>query len=248
MSDEDTKYPWHKRYHGLALNGYMPLSLEQRGAYTTLLDMMYDQERALVNNERLNAGVMGVSLRKYKILIAELINLDKIFITDYGHISNKKFEKELENKLKTSRKRAESGSKGGRKTAEKPKKPKDNNDDSAASDEANGVAYIRDKKIDVIKKEKILKRFDEFYDAYALKKSRGQAEKAWARIPIEDHTLIIEAAKVAAKVGGDYRQHPSTWLNAKGWLDDLTVKSNNGLAENNDDWPDGPTTGTGWKQ
>jgi hypothetical protein len=37
-----TARPYHKRWHGDALQGYRKLSLELRGAYTTLLDVMYD--------------------------------------------------------------------------------------------------------------------------------------------------------------------------------------------------------------
>ena len=68
-----------------------------------------------------------------------------------------------------------------------------------------------------VKKEDM---FQLFYDAYAKKVSRGQAEKAWAKIPPVDHLKIIEAAKSAARIGGDFRQHPATWLNAKGYLDE----------------------------
>ena len=44
--------PWHKRYHSDALNGYMGLSLEERGAYTTLLDLMYQSGEPVIDNER----------------------------------------------------------------------------------------------------------------------------------------------------------------------------------------------------
>ena len=33
--------PWHKRYHEDALNGYMGLTLEERGVYSTCLDLIY---------------------------------------------------------------------------------------------------------------------------------------------------------------------------------------------------------------
>jgi len=63
------------------------------------------------------------------------------------------------------------------------------------------------------------KRFLEFWDAYRNKKSKGQAEKAWKKIKAEDYDAVILAAKADAKANptNEYRQHPSTWLNAKGW-------------------------------
>jgi len=110
--------PWHKRYHSDALNGYMGLSLEERGAYTTLLDLMYQRGEAVVDNERLIAGWMQVSLRRYRVLRDGLIRTGKIIRLDDGRLSNARFEKEAENFSKTSRKRAENGSKGGVKSAE----------------------------------------------------------------------------------------------------------------------------------
>ncbi|MBB4001572.1 DUF1376 domain-containing protein [Aurantimonas endophytica] len=117
--------PWHKRYHSDALNGYMGLNLEERGAYTTLLDLMYQSGEPVVDNERLVAGWMQVSLRRYRILRDGLIKIGKIIRLDDGRLTNARFEKERENSSKTSRKRAENGSRGGAKSAEVRKKRND---------------------------------------------------------------------------------------------------------------------------
>ena len=114
--------PWHKRYHDDALNGYMGLNLEERGAYTTLLDMMYQRGEPVIDNERLIAGWMQVSLRRYRIVRDRLLELGKIIRLVDGSLSNRRFEKERENSSKTSRKRAENGSRGGYKSAENRKK------------------------------------------------------------------------------------------------------------------------------
>lgn len=119
--------PWHKRYHSDALSGYLELTLEQRGAYTTLLDMLYDRGEPVLENERLLAGYFGVSLRKARSMIDSLIEKGKIYRTDDGHLSNRRFEKERENALKTARKRAENGSNGGRTRAENEKITNENN-------------------------------------------------------------------------------------------------------------------------
>jgi len=60
--------PWHKRYHSDALHGFMSLTLEERGAFQTILDLIYDRGSALIDNDRLLAGYMGVSLRKWNSL------------------------------------------------------------------------------------------------------------------------------------------------------------------------------------
>lgn len=70
--------------------------------------------------------------------------------------------------------------------------------------------------------------FNTFWLAYPKKKSKGQAEKTWAKIN-PDNGLFdeimqgLERAKKSKdwkKDGGQFMQHPSTWLNAKGWEDE----------------------------
>jgi len=117
--------PYHRRYHGDALHGYRGLTLEQRGAYTTLLDLIYDTGGPIDFNERWIAGHLDVTVNRAKKLVAELIELRKIFLTPRGQISNHRCELEIENALKISKKRAESGGKrkgGGTENPEKPRK------------------------------------------------------------------------------------------------------------------------------
>lgn len=137
--------PYHKRYHSDALAGFMSLSLEERGAYQTLLDLMYDRGGPILDNERLLAGYMGVSLRKWKTLRESLIEKGKIYVTDDGLLSNSRVEKELENYAKTSRKRAENGLKGARKKIENQKKTNKINETDLAEPE-HDLGYIRNQK------------------------------------------------------------------------------------------------------
>lgn len=72
--------------------------------------------------------------------------------------------------------------------------------------------------------------FDAFWSSYPKKRSKGAAEKAWAKIkPNEQLTgQILDALERATtsadwqKEGGRYIPYPATWLNAKGWEDDYT--------------------------
>ncbi|MGK9200472.1 DUF1376 domain-containing protein [Sinorhizobium meliloti] len=113
--------PYHRRYHGDALQGYRRLTLEQRGAYTTILDLIYDAGGPIDNNERWLAGELNCSIRKARSLISELMELKKIFINRQGQISNHRCEAEIENSLKISRKASESVAKREEKRAEKSK-------------------------------------------------------------------------------------------------------------------------------
>lgn len=119
--------PYHRRYHGDALQGYRKLSLEQRGAYTTILDLIYDEGGPIERNDRWLAGELNCSLRKAKVLVEELISLRKIYVTPGGKISNHRSETEIENSLKISRKRAESGMKRKDNDGEKPRNHNKNN-------------------------------------------------------------------------------------------------------------------------
>ncbi|KQV27865.1 hypothetical protein ASC97_05740 [Rhizobium sp. Root1203] len=103
--------PYHRRYHGDALQGYTKLDLEQRGAYTTILDLIYDAGGPIDNNERWLSGQLNCSLRKVRALLSDLLTMRKIFINSQGQISNHRCETEIENALKISRKRAESAMK-----------------------------------------------------------------------------------------------------------------------------------------
>lgn len=74
-----------------------------------------------------------------------------------------------------------------------------------------------------------LEGFAEFWAAYPRKKSKATAERAWAKIrPGEKLQAEILAALEQAKQGrdwqkedGQYIPYPASWLNARGWEDEL---------------------------
>lgn len=89
-------------------------------------------------------------------------------------------------------------------------------------------------------KPKGLERFDEFYQHYPRKKSRGHAEEAWRNVAEPEQEKAILGAKAYAKqvneekIEARYIKHPATWLNGKCWEDqDLqTLEPHNALQEN----------------
>lgn len=84
-------------------------------------------------------------------------------------------------------------------------------------------------------------KFEEFYSLYPNKKGRGQAESTWSNVflgksdgkyrhrkPENPEALfaqIMEAVKLQTpsiqSAEPRYRKHPSTWLNAKAWADEV---------------------------
>ncbi|MDR7257809.1 hypothetical protein J2X47_001989 [Sphingomonas sp. BE270] len=87
--------PYHKRYHSDALAGFMSLTLEERGAYQTVLDLIYDRGGPIADNERLLAGYMGCSVRKWRALRDELIAKRKISVNEGGLITSDDFDDRL---------------------------------------------------------------------------------------------------------------------------------------------------------
>jgi len=80
-------------------------------------------------------------------------------------------------------------------------------------------------------KEEIDAAFDTFWAAYPKKKSKGQAEKVWAKLQPGEVLFAIMLQKIAQasqthewkKENGKFIPHPATWLNAKGWEDELAA-------------------------
>lgn len=79
----------------------------------------------------------------------------------------------------------------------------------------------------------MLVAFDEFWKAFPLKVGKGNAESAWKKHGC--HKLLpqilvaVRACKVSAawtKEGGQFIPHPTTWLNRRGWEDELLPATN----------------------
>jgi uncharacterized protein YdaU (DUF1376 family) len=70
---------WYKRDPRAALAGMMALTLEQRGAYNTLIDLIYCHDGAVADDPKYLAKVMGCDVRVWKRLRSELLAAGKIY-------------------------------------------------------------------------------------------------------------------------------------------------------------------------
>lgn len=66
--------PYHLRFHGDALGGYELLTLEERGAYTTILDQMYDHGGPVRDDVRNACAWLNCDVRVWKRLRAALVD------------------------------------------------------------------------------------------------------------------------------------------------------------------------------
>src|SRR4051812_37288464 len=105
---------WYKRDPEAALTGMMSLTLEERGAYNTVLDLIYARDGRLPDDDRFLAGWMRCDIRVWRRLKSRLIQLDKIRIAD-GFITNLRATSEVDEALH----RVEAASEAGRASAAK---------------------------------------------------------------------------------------------------------------------------------
>lgn len=93
----------------------------------------------------------------------------------------------------------------------------------------NNKQEDKEKEKEKYKKEKERENgFDAFWAAYPKKRSKGSAEKAWAKLNPDSELRAIILDRVAAarnswewlKEKGRYIPYPATWLNARGWEDE----------------------------
>lgn len=118
---------WYKRCGADFIHGTMMLTLEEKGAYSLCLDLIYDRGGPIPDDARWLSGVCGVSIRKWNAIRQRLLDLGKLS-AGHGMLSNARADLELVSATLYSRERAESGAKGGRKRAENAALPKENND------------------------------------------------------------------------------------------------------------------------
>jgi len=80
-------------------------------------------------------------------------------------------------------------------------------------------------------KDKVYTYFARFWELYPNKKSKARAEQAFAKIKPDEALLAvilaaIERAKKSkqwTKDNGEFIPYPATWLNARGWEDEINV-------------------------
>ncbi len=118
---------WYKRCGADFIHGTMTLSLEEKGAYSLCLDLIYDRGGPIPDDARWLSGICGVSMRKWSSLRQRLIDAGKI-TSDGCFLMNARAGLELVSTEFQRRNQAEAGAKGGRKRAENEVAAKENRD------------------------------------------------------------------------------------------------------------------------
>lgn len=89
---------WYKRDPQAALLGMATLTLEERGAYNTILDLIYAHNNRLVDDDKFISGQLNCDVRVWKRIKIKLVSLEKIILID-GRIANDRANLELTSSL-----------------------------------------------------------------------------------------------------------------------------------------------------
>jgi len=89
---------WYKRDPRAALIGMMGLTLEERGAYNTILDLIYCRDGHLVDDPAEIVPWLGRDPRTWKAIRLRLLNKGKLYV-DNGCLHNERAAKEIPDAL-----------------------------------------------------------------------------------------------------------------------------------------------------
>lgn len=204
------------------------LSLEEDGAYNRLLRLCWmAPECSLPDDDAWIMRRMRVDEATYDRVVRPLIS--EFFSRKSGRVSNPRLSKEFSTSTEKHGRRVSAGKAGGEAKARKTKEidpsnatakpyqpePEPEREEAKASSSARPLPAPD--------------RFQDFWDQYphrnGAKKGRAVAEKAWHRAiragpPSE---IIAGALRYAGdrQVIEGFAKDPATWLNQKGWQDDI---------------------------
>ena len=86
---------WYKRDPDAALAGMAELTLEERGAYNTVLDLIYSMEGNLKDDDRYISGWLRCDVRVWRRIRRRLTELGKLYLYA-GCLHNKRADRELD--------------------------------------------------------------------------------------------------------------------------------------------------------
>jgi uncharacterized protein YdaU (DUF1376 family) len=224
---------WYKRDPDAALQGMMVLSLEERGAYNTVLDLIYSNDGSLVDDDRFIAGWLRVDTRVWRRIRKRLLGFQKIYLAD-GLLRNSRADREVDEAIH----RVTSARNAGRISASK-RNEKLNENKGVAPTPVERHIQPSTPTPTPIKKERVpngtLEKaeddlwFSEFWRHFP-KKRAGNRNKAW-RASVQarrrsDPGEILDGVLRYAKsdeVARGFAKGAAAWLNDDRWNCDYTA-------------------------
>lgn len=224
---------WYKRDPTAALDGMMILTLEERGAYNTVLDLIYARDGAVPDDARFLAGCMGCDVRIWKRIRGRLIGLCKLYV-DGDSLRNSRADAEVLRGLHMVLSAAEAGRASARKRDGQFNQTNDIAQTPVERPFQLTTSTIRKKEPPIVpqggrKSRPVLnghdQDFEAFWQAVPRKTGRGQAERAYLKaLKLATPTVLLGGieryARERSAADPQFTKHPATWLNGKCWLDE----------------------------
>jgi uncharacterized protein YdaU (DUF1376 family) len=232
------KLHWYKRDPVAALEGMSNLSLEERGAYDTVLDLIYARDGQVDDDDRFIAGWCRCDVRVWKRIRATLIRLGKLYAID-GTLRNSRADVEVDRGLHM----VASASDAGTASARKRSVAASNNNKIAPTvvEQTSQLSTTTTTTTEENKKEESSLRSaysvsretisdgwpkdfrEQFWQRYPRKQGRKTAiaklEGVRKRGEVTFAVLMAGIAKIPINEP-QFIPHPATWLNRGGWDDE----------------------------
>jgi uncharacterized protein YdaU (DUF1376 family) len=234
---------WYKHDPNAALAGMMGLTVEERGAYYTLIDVFYERDGHVPDDDYLMSRILGCNPRTWRRLKLALFQKQKVTVTDGLLVPNRgeytlnearMFSERQANRARTRWERTGKVNKNNNPAmplAAMPLQPqpqpqpdkKDKNKSPSDSPPTLDLGLQDDSPRNArasVRKNPYPKEFEEFYARYPLHTGKDAALKAWERVTEQGKATKDELIAGATRYRNDpnrddsYTKHPATWLNA----------------------------------
>lgn len=213
---------FYKRDPDRALAGMSELTLKQRGAYSSLIDLLYSRDGDVPDDDRRVARMLSCHWREWKAVKKQLMDLGKIWV-EGGRLNAKRVQETLKEAADFSQVQSKRASERWQKS--------ENNKENNVTPMRGGNALTPTPTPTPTKKERKRKPaaeppdFLDFWNSVPRKVGRFEAVIAYCKA-IEsgvDPPKINAAAKrwraAEEKTEEKYIPHPATWLNNRRYED-----------------------------
>ncbi len=108
--------PWYQRYPADFIAGTIDLTAEEKGVYSTLLDLLYLKHAPIEDDGKELARICGCSTCRFNVIKRTLVEVGKIVLSE-GKISNPRFERQSSVEKQEADHFEQNGRNGGEKSA-----------------------------------------------------------------------------------------------------------------------------------
>lgn len=224
---------FYRRDPSKALSGMIGLTLEERGVYNTVLDLLYSTWRPIEDDRLFIANWCGCAVQKLNPILNRLIETGRLITFVEGsrtYVSDEAFEAErtaVKGTAPTRSGRAKVEEKSGQ-VGEKSAGVEQNlpllDTDNAGNQSVTALEKNRQEKKPPNPQGGTVTQsdFDRFWSAYPAKVGKKAAARAWSkakdRPPLPDVLAALDRYRRTKPADRDWC-NPSTWLNEGRWDD-----------------------------